>query len=131
MAMMASKISIGIFLLRIVFGRLHKWIIYIAMLISVVAGFTFFFVTLFQCNPISYFWNKDQDGMCIDGNIVVILAIVYSVFAIISDLTFVLLPMFLVWNLNIKQKDKLALIPLLCMGCMYVCDDSVTCLIPN
>lgn len=120
--MMASKISIGIFLHRIVFSRLHKWIIYIAMLVSVIAGLTFFFVTLFQCNPVSYFWNEDQPGGCINGTIVVILAIVYSVFAIASDLTFVILPMYLVWNLNIKKKDKLALIPLLCMGCMYVCD---------
>lgn len=128
--MMASKISIGIFLLRIVFDRIHKWIIYVAMLISVIAGFTFFFMTLFQCHPISYFWDKDGDGRCIDPNIVVIMAIIYSVFAIITDLTFVILPMFLVWNLNIKQRDKLALIPLLCMGCMYV-NDARTSPAPN
>lgn len=121
MAMMASKISIGIFLLRIVFDRLHKWIIYVAMAISAAAGFIFFFITLFQCSPISYFWNKGQDGQCIDPQTVVLMIIIYSVLAIITDLTFVILPMYLVWHLNIKPKDKLALLPLLGMGCMYVC----------
>ena len=116
--MMASKISIAIFLLRIVFDRIHKWILYAAMSISVVAGSTFFFVTLFQCNPVSRFWDKDQGGSCLNPEIVVVLAITYSVFAVISDLMFVILPIFLVWNLNMKRRAKLALVPLLSMGCM-------------
>lgn len=120
MAMMASKISIGIFLLRIVFGRIYKWIIYVAMAVSVAAGFIFFFITLFQCRPISYFWDTDQDGQCSDSQIVVLMIIIYSVLAIITDLTFVILPIYLVWHLNIKPRDKLALLPLLGMGCMYV-----------
>lgn len=120
MAMMASKISIGIFLLRIVFDRIHKWIIYVTMAVSAAAGFIFFFITLFQCSPISYFWNKDQDGKCNDPGIVVIMIITYSVLAIITDLTFVILPIYLVWHLNIKPRDRLALLPLLGMGCMYV-----------
>ena len=116
--MMASKISIAIFLLRVVFERIHKWILYIAMAISIVAGLTFFFVTLFQCNPISLFWDRDQDGQCLDPYIVVVLAIIYSVFAIISDLTFVILPIFLLWDLRMNRRAKIALVPLLSMGCM-------------
>lgn len=116
--MMASKISIAIFLRRIVFERIHKWTIYVAMGISVVAGLAFFFVTMFQCSPIKLFWDHDVSGTCMDPSLVVKAAIIYSVFAIVSDLTFVILPIVLLWNLRMDRRTKLALVPLLSMGCM-------------
>src|SRR3954466_12777980 len=71
--MIASKVSIGWFLLRIAFKKMHVWIIYAATLITVVAGAAFFFVTLFQCRPISYFWNKSQPGTCVPDDVVIAL----------------------------------------------------------
>ena len=119
--MITSKLSIGWFLLRIAIKRIHSWIIYAAMAMSVIAGVVFFFVTLFQCNPISYFWDKTtQDGECISMEIIIGLGYLYSVFSIISDFTFALIPAFLVWNLQLNRRTKMALIPLLTMGCMYV-----------
>ncbi|KAF4783300.1 hypothetical protein HER10_EVM0008434 [Colletotrichum scovillei] len=118
LSMIVSKMSIGFFLLRITTRRLHSWIIYMAMMFTVLAGVVFFFVTLFQCHPISFFWNKSQPGSCIDVNIVIALAYLYSAFSVISDLTFAILPAFLVWNLQLRKKTKFALIPLLIMGCV-------------
>ncbi|KAF2704937.1 hypothetical protein K504DRAFT_104160 [Pleomassaria siparia CBS 279.74] len=117
-SMICSKVSIGCLLLRIAVRRLHFWICYGAISISMVAGATFFFVTMFQCKPISFFWNKDQHGSCIASTVIVGLAYLYSTFSIISDFTFALLPGFLVWNLQLKNRTKLALIPLLTMGCI-------------
>ena len=90
------------------------------MLVSVVAGGTFFFVTLFQCHPISFFWNKAQGGGCINDDIIIGLGYLYSSFAVITDFTFALLPAFLIAGLQLKRRTKIALIPLLAMGCMYV-----------
>lgn len=117
--MILSKISIGCFLLRISVKRIHTWIIYSAMFVSTFACTAFFFVTLFQCNPIKYFWKKSlEDGTCINNTVIIALAFVYSVFTIIADFTFALLPAFLVWNLQLKRRTKIALIPLLTMGCV-------------
>jgi hypothetical protein len=116
----SSKLSIGWFLLRIAIKRIHIFIIHSAMFVTVVAGLAFFFVTFFQCNPISYFWNKTQPGTCIDDSVVKALGYLYSTFSIISDLTFALVPAVLVWDLQLKMRTKVALIPLLTMGCMYV-----------
>lgn len=116
--MITSKVSIGWFLLRIAVKKLHSWIIYMAIFISVVAGGVFFFVTLFQCAPVSYFWNKRQSGTCINIEVIIGLAYLYSAFSVISDFTFAILPAFLVWNLQLKRRTKIALIPLLTMGCM-------------
>ncbi|KAJ4984802.1 hypothetical protein SVAN01_09675 [Stagonosporopsis vannaccii] len=118
-SMILSKISIGCFLLRISVRRLHTWIIYAAMFVSTFACTAFFFVTLFQCNPIRYFWAKRLDnGTCINNTVIIALGFVYSVFSIIADFTFALLPAFLVWNLQLKRRTKIALIPLLTMGCV-------------
>lgn len=116
--MITSKLSIGWFLLRIAVKRIHSWIIYASMFISIIAGSVFFFVTLFQCRPISHFWNKDISGRCINPNVVVGLAYLYSAFSIVSDFTFAIIPAFLVWNLQLNRRTKIALIPLLTMGCM-------------
>ena len=118
-SMILSKISIGFFLLRISVKRIHTWIIYAAMTVSTVACTAFFFVTLFQCNPIRYFWQKSLvDGTCIPNIVIIALGYVYSIFSIIADFTFALLPAALVWNLQLKKKTKIALIPLLTMGCV-------------
>ncbi|KAL0932154.1 uncharacterized protein CTRU02_213106 [Colletotrichum truncatum] len=118
LSMITSKMSIAYFLLRIATTKAHQWVIYTAMFFTVLSGVVFFFVTLFQCMPVNYFWNKHIPGSCIDINIVIGLAFLYSSFSVISDLTFAVLPVFLVWGLQLKTKAKLALIPLLIMGCV-------------
>ncbi|WZH41754.1 Integral membrane protein PTH11 [Fusarium acuminatum] len=118
LTMIASKISIGYLLLRITNRKLDVWIIYSVMAITVCTGIVFFFVTLFQCSPISFFWNKDQPGTCVKPEVIMALTYLYSVFSVISDFTCAILPMFLVAKLNMGRKTKLALIPIMAMACV-------------
>ena len=118
LAMIASKLFIGCFLLRIAVRRLHVYVIYMAMLISVGGGATFFFVVMLQCKPVSFFWNKPLHGTCISNGVIVALGYAYSASSIITDFTFAMLPILLVLTLQTKRKTKLAPIPLLTMGCM-------------
>ncbi|RSL61736.1 hypothetical protein CEP54_006105 [Fusarium duplospermum] len=117
-AMIASKISIGYFLLRITVRKMDVWIIYGVMIITVCTGIVFFFVTLFQCQPISFFWNRDQKGQCVNVDVIIALTYLYSVCSVISDFTCAILPMFLVWKLNMGKKTKIALIPVMAMACV-------------
>jgi hypothetical protein len=117
--MIFAKMSIGFLLLRISVKRLHTWILYLAMCTSIVAGGAFFFVTTFQCYPVSYFWDRrTQTGSCVTNDLIVGLAYTYSFFSIVSDFTFAIIPGFLVWHLQLKRRAKVALIPLIAMGCM-------------
>ncbi|KAJ4374303.1 hypothetical protein N0V83_003044 [Neocucurbitaria cava] len=89
------------------------------MLVSIVAGGVFFFVCLFQCVPVSYMWDRSsQSGTCVGNTLIGILAYTYSFFSIISDLTFAIIPAFLIWHLQLKRRAKVALIPLITMGCL-------------
>lgn len=116
--MIASKISIGCFLLRITSRRIDTWIIYSVMGITVLTGVVFFFVTMFQCTPISFFWNKDQSGFCVDMEVIIALTYLYSVCSVICDFTFALLPMVIIWRLNINRRSKIALFPIMAMACV-------------
>ncbi|RSM19195.1 hypothetical protein CDV31_001871 [Fusarium ambrosium] len=118
LSMVSSKLSIGWFLLRVTTSKVHRWVIYLAMMSTTLSGIIFFFVTLFQCSPMSYFWNEEQSGKCVNVNVVIALATLYSVFAVISDFIFALLPGLIVWKLQLHKKTKLMLIPLLAMGCV-------------
>ncbi|KAI1440623.1 hypothetical protein F5Y02DRAFT_342392 [Annulohypoxylon stygium] len=121
LTMIASKISIGLFLLRIAVRRIHHYIIYVNLLLTVVTGLVFFFVTLLQCNPIPYFWLRFSGvdhGSCIDVNIIAALTYLYSALNVICDFTFATLPIVLIWGLQMDKKTKIALIPILSMGCV-------------
>ncbi|KAF1362838.1 hypothetical protein EJ07DRAFT_106327 [Lizonia empirigonia] len=117
-AMTAVKISIGLFLLRVTIKPLQRWIIYIAMFLTVLTGLVFFLVTLLECAPLSYFWNKSQPGSCINVDVIIALTFFYSAVSVICDFTFAILPIFLVWNLNMPKKTRLLLIPILGMACI-------------
>ncbi|KAK9784358.1 hypothetical protein SCARD494_12970 [Seiridium cardinale] len=116
--MISSKLSIGVFLLRITVQKIHHYILYILMFLSVMTGLVFFFVTLFQCHPVTYFWYKEQDGTCIDSSIIAALTYLYSAISVICDFTFALLPLHIIHGLQMNKNTKLALIPILGMGCV-------------
>ncbi|KAL4730871.1 hypothetical protein ACLX1H_002913 [Fusarium chlamydosporum] len=88
------------------------------MVCSTISGALFFFISIFQCKPISFAWDKNQPGKCIDLNVAISLTISYSITAVITDLIFAILPGFIIWKLQLKKKTKYFLIPLLAMGCL-------------
>lgn len=117
--MIASKISIGVFLLRITVRTIDIFIIYGVMIITVLTGIVFFFITLFQCWPVEFFWDKNiPGGTCIDINAIINVTYVYSAFSVICDFTFALLPLFLIWRLNMKTSVKVGLVPIMAMACV-------------
>lgn len=120
LTMLFAKISIGFFLLRVTVVRIQRQVIYCAVCTTVVVGIVFLFVTVFQCSPVSYFWDRAQDGHCLGMDVIIGLTYFYSVVNAICDFTFGLLPVFLVWNLHMDRRVKIILIPILGMGCVLV-----------
>ena len=116
-----AKISIILTLLRITVNRIHVVILYAAMGLATVVGLLFFFFTIFQCTPVNAFWNRfSGNGKCIDTDILIDIAYVYSVGAAITDFTIGLLPAFMIWNLRMTTRDKVAVAGILGLGCMFV-----------
>ena len=117
--MTCAKISVGLFLLRVTIQPVYRWIIYTVMGFTVFTGLAFFFISVLQCTPVWYFWDKFHTvGTCISTDVVVGIAYTYSAVAAVCDFTFGLLPVFLVWNLHMAKSQKLMLIPILGMACV-------------
>jgi hypothetical protein len=114
----ATKASICIFLLRITVRRVHIWILYSVMALTVATGIVFMFVLLLQCHPLTYFWDKNQQGHCVDWNVIIAMSWLWSVFAGLCDFTVGILPIFLVWNLQMDRRTKFAVVGILGVACM-------------
>lgn len=116
-----AKLSVCITLLRVTIDRIHAWVLFGAMSLSTVVGLIFFFFTIFQCHPIDYFWSRrTETGTCIDRNLLIGIAYLYSVGAALTDLTIGLLPVALIWNLSMNRRTKAAIVGILGIGCMFV-----------
>ncbi len=117
--MTLTKLSITFFFRRIIVERVHKWILHGAMAVTIISCSVFFFACVFQCWPVSYFWdNYTQTGTCIPDRVVIALALLFSAVNIVTDFTFALMPAWILSHLNMRRKTKLALCGLMALGCM-------------
>ncbi|KAL4778091.1 hypothetical protein BJX76DRAFT_344165 [Aspergillus varians] len=122
-ASIACKISVCIFLMRITVKQLHIWILYTAMVLTVIAGLIFMFIMLLQCKPIEYFWTRTAldpttKGHCVSIESVVTMTYVYSALAALCDFTVGILPIFIVHKLHMRKKTKVAVVGILGMACI-------------
>lgn len=97
--------------------------------VTTIIGLIFWFMLTLQCTPVSFFWQRvrleldptsNVHGSCMSLDSIIDIAYVYSVTATCCDLTLGLLPVFLVWNLQMNSRTKAALAGILGMGCVYV-----------
>ncbi|KAJ6099492.1 hypothetical protein N7467_001027 [Penicillium canescens] len=117
------KISVCLFLMRITIKRLHIWILYTVMVLTVIAGLVFMFLMLLQCKPLAYFWTRATmdpsiPGYCISIDIIIVMTYIYSAFSALCDFTVGILPIFLVHKLHMKKQTKIAVMGILSMACI-------------
>lgn len=121
---MAIKASIAIFLLRICVTKVHKMIIYVIIGITELYSLVFFILFILQCRPTSLFWLRYSSdppaGSCLDASVVANVFYGYSAISCLTDWTYSILPVFLVWNLQMNTRVKVSVIGILAAGAMYV-----------
>ncbi|KAG9951424.1 integral membrane protein, partial [Aureobasidium melanogenum] len=103
------KVAVGLFLERITQNRVHILIIRIMMAATMLIGTIYFFVALFQCTPISFYWDfsPNAKGHCISPMVLVVISYVASVLNGGADFFFGILPIFIVKDLNMKRNTKI------------------------
>ncbi|EAU35850.1 cation-transporting ATPase 4 [Aspergillus terreus NIH2624] len=118
-----AKISIALALLRLTVAKAHTILLWTVIALSTAVGLVFWFVLTLQCHPVDYFWRRVEPkvfgtGKCLDVDILIDIAYLYSVIATVCDFILGLLPIALVWNLQMTPKTKAALAGILSMGCI-------------
>ncbi|KAG7122113.1 hypothetical protein HYQ44_003011 [Verticillium longisporum] len=115
---LAIRASVCVLLLRLASNKIHRWIIWINLAVVSVVSIAFFFLLVFQCSPVHFFWRQlyGIQGTCIDRNIVPYATIAHSVISALSDWCLGLLPIALLWNADINRRTKVIIAILLSMG---------------
>jgi hypothetical protein len=101
--------------------KIHRIIIWSIIALTIAVSVMFWLVMLLDCRPISYFWDyadPSKSGTCMSTTSLVKVAYVYSCLTIVCDLTLGLLPIFLVWKLQMSHRTKIAVGGILSMGAM-------------
>ncbi|RAL10702.1 uncharacterized protein BO97DRAFT_329440, partial [Aspergillus homomorphus CBS 101889] len=111
---LAVKITLLSILARIFTIRQVQVVsVYSVLVVTVVYYTTIFFIKVFICLPVSYFWtHSDQEDQCLDKTAVIVADAIMS---IATDLAIILLPAFLTTTLNLSHVKKLR--ASLMMGC--------------
>lgn len=116
------KVSVGLFLLRIVVKKIQRWIVYFFMAGSIVFGSFWLLITIFQCKPVSFWWdlNPEAHGTCINATVFTICAYIVSLLNGTADFVFALLPIFMLRDSNMSKRTRYMVCGLLSVASMYV-----------
>lgn len=119
--MTIGRLSITISLLRLTVERIHIWILYAVMALSTTVGIVLFFVAMFQCQPVSYYWDRlSIEGHCLDMDLLLGIVYMYSAVAATCDFIIGILPVLLIWRLQMDRRTKTAVAGILGIACMFV-----------
>ncbi|KAI3021098.1 hypothetical protein CBS147347_8109 [Aspergillus niger] len=113
-----AKVSIALALLRLSVQKYQRMILWTVMGASICISLIFWFLMLLQCHPVSEFWERTGTGKCLNTDILINVAYVYSGICAICDFALGLLPIDLVRQLQINPKTKMALGATLSLGCV-------------
>jgi hypothetical protein len=72
---------------------------------------------IFQCTPISFFWNKNQPGTCFNANAFVL---VTSIINVVTDFIIVVMPMPIIWKLDMPRARKIGVCGIFLLGGVVV-----------
>jgi hypothetical protein len=117
-----AKIAIALALLRLAVKRVYRIMLWTIIAVVIAIGLVFWLVLLFDCQPISYFWERVTlvaHGKCLSTDVLLIIAYLYSGFTIVCDFALGILPACLIWGLQMTQRTKAALAGILSLGAMY------------
>ncbi|BCS15812.1 hypothetical protein ASPFODRAFT_52784 [Aspergillus luchuensis CBS 106.47] len=113
-----AKVSIALALLRLSVHTYQRIILWIIMGASICVSLMFWFFMLFQCHPVSKFWERTGPGNCMSTDTLIRVAYVYSGICAVCDFALGLLPIDLVRQLQTNLKTKIALGGTLSLGCV-------------
>ncbi|KAI8950945.1 hypothetical protein F4801DRAFT_578877 [Xylaria longipes] len=114
-----ARVSIAIFLLRIVVKKWQRLVLHVVIGATTVMTIVYFFIVVFQCSPPSYFWLRMREGAsgsCELGRVVLAATLVWGSFAAAMDWVLGLLPIAILWNVRINRQSKVGIVAILSFG---------------
>ncbi|TLD07935.1 hypothetical protein PspLS_12180 [Pyricularia sp. CBS 133598] len=112
-----ARISVSLFLIRLASSKKYKWILWFLIGLTVVLTVVGVFQTLLQCRPMAFVWDKSiPGGECVSTEYLVYSSYVSSSLSCTSDFMLASLPIFMLRNVQMNLRVKLAVITILSLG---------------
>ena len=84
---------------------------------SVFLGLGTFIGSIFECDLTTLYWDRTSYGLCINMKAFLLSTAILNLF---TDISILILPMFVVWKLQIKKSQKVAISGIFLLGGLYV-----------
>ncbi|KAH8906271.1 hypothetical protein BR93DRAFT_928871 [Coniochaeta sp. PMI_546] len=113
---MLIKLCLLLFYLRIFPSQGVRRLLWGTIAFDILFGIIFLFVTIFQCSPISYFWQNwdgEHEGKCLNINAI---AWANAAISIALDLWMLVIPLVQLKSLNLHWKKKIGVGLMFCVG---------------
>ncbi|KAH8198109.1 hypothetical protein TruAng_007730 [Truncatella angustata] len=114
------KFTVGIFLLRICSHRWQTTVIWAVLAIVSMFNIVYLFIAISQCQPVDYFWNRVSSlgakGSCVSKELASGSTYAATAVNAFADWTLGLLPIALVWNLELNSRTKWSIAGILALG---------------
>ncbi|TLS26498.1 hypothetical protein PpBr36_04021 [Pyricularia pennisetigena] len=118
------KFVVGLYLVKLFSASRQKWqtrFLWTLLAIVGVVNTAYFFISIFQCNPIERFWmQNDPDwpkrGRCLKTWLALASTYTVNIVNIIADVALALLPISLVWNSKMDKRTKWSVVAILSIG---------------
>ncbi|KAF2031315.1 hypothetical protein EK21DRAFT_63495 [Setomelanomma holmii] len=112
-----TRLSLHCFYYRLVADtgkKWFKWLIHANVLYTLAIFMSFTFLAIFQCNPVSAYWQLGAPaGACMDEGVVTLMC---GIINCVADLATTFTPMPLVWGLQMPVRQRLAVAVLFGLG---------------
>ncbi|TLS31286.1 hypothetical protein PpBr36_02330 [Pyricularia pennisetigena] len=112
-----ARISVSLFLIRLANSKKYKYILWFLIGLTVVLTLVGVSQTLLQCRPMAYVWDKSiPGGTCVSTEYLVYSSYVSSALSCTSDFMLASLPIFMLRNVQMNRRVKVAVIGILSLG---------------
>ncbi|KAK3317516.1 hypothetical protein B0T19DRAFT_405206 [Cercophora scortea] len=115
LAVVWSKTSFAITLLRLTEGKLKAFVWFVIAAMNVVMILEAIIVWV-QCTPVSKTWDPSVPGVCWNTHAVNVYGVLAGCFSGCCDILLAMLPWTLVWNLKMQKKEKIGIGIAMSMG---------------
>jgi len=100
--------------LRFFVARPYRIAVWVLITLICVVGLLFLLIASFSCWPVAFFWDKSiKGGHCVNFTAI---WFTFSGFSIATDLAIWVLPIPVLWKLQLPKKQRLSLIAAFAFG---------------
>jgi hypothetical protein len=119
---------VGAFLLRVAIRKAHRNVIWTCIAVNILFNVFYFTFTVVQCFPINGFWLRfgGLKHVKCQSHIAVVSTFAASGVSALIDWIFGLLPILILWDLNMNKRKKIALGMIMGLGAVYVSQSDFT-----